>query len=85
MEQKKVFAIDWEALKSGTTLYMKDFPSVRLMKLDNRKGCYIMNTNDPKIVDIGEYVSEANGPYHYFRLNSEDWHPLTNRLWIINE
>ena len=85
MEEKKVFAIDWDALKSGTTLHMKDFPSVRLMKLDNRKGCYIVDTNDPKIVNIGEYVSEAHGTYRYFSLSKDDWHPITNRLWVVNE
>lgn len=75
--------IDWPSLKSGTTIQMKDFPSIRLMKLDNHKGCYYGYDNYYHIVDIEEYNSEVNGFYYYFQLSREDWHPLTNRLWEL--
>lgn len=85
MEKNKIMAIDWENLKSGTSMYMKDFPSVKLIKLDNSKACYINYDGISIMVDIKEYSSESHGNYHYFRTCEEDWHPLTSRLWIINE
>lgn len=83
MEESKVCAIDWLDLINGTTLQMRDFPSVRLLKLDNSKACYFDYGGEPKIVDIKEYISEEHGSYYYFQTSDEDWHPLTNRLWNI--
>lgn len=82
---EKPFAIDWPSLKSGTTLYMRDFPSIKVMKLDNRKGFYFGYDNaNGVLVDIGTYTSELYGDYHYFRTSQDDWHPLTSRLWTYD-
>lgn len=76
-----VIAVDWGSLKSGTMLHMKDFPSVRLLKLDNHKGCYFGYDETTQLVDIKEHVSESHGSYYFFQTGKEDWHPLTTRLW----
>lgn len=76
-----VIAVDWDALKSGTMLHMKDFPSVKLLKLDNHSACYLSYDNEPKIVNIQEHVSEKHGSYYFFQTSKDDWHPLTTRLW----
>lgn len=79
---EKPFAIDWPSIKSGTMIRMKDFPSIRLLKLDNKKACYFSFDDDNGIlVDIGTYTSEIHGDYYYFKTCEDDWHPLTNRLW----
>lgn len=83
MEESKVSTINWDDLLNGTTIQMRDFPSIRLLKLDNHKGCYFGFNDEPKLVDIKEYVSEKHGCYYYFQTNESDWHPLTNRLWRI--
>ena len=75
--------IDWPSLKSGTTIQMKDFPSVKLLKLDNTTGLYYGYDDKNVIVKVKEYTSESNGHYYYFQTSDEDWHPLTNRLWSI--
>ena len=76
-----VIAVDWESLKSGTMLRMKDFPSVRLLKLDNSKACYFSYDSEPKTVSIKEHTSEKHGSYYFFQTSQDDWHPLTTRLW----
>ena len=84
MEKEKPFAIDWEKIKDGTMLSMKDFPTIKLLKLDNKKACYFGYDSDSgTIVDIDEYVSELHGGYHYFQATKDDWHPLTSRLWNV--
>jgi hypothetical protein len=75
--------IDWPSLKSGTTIQMKDLPSVKLLKLDNTTGLYYGYSESHTIVKIKEYVSESNGHYYYFQISPEDWHPLTTRLWNV--
>jgi len=77
----KLVAINWESLKSGAMLRMKDFPSIKLLKLSNSKACYFPYGDDSIIVDIKEYESEINGFYYYFQTKKDDWHPLTIRLW----
>ena len=74
---------EWESLKNGTTLQMKDFPTVRVLKLDNSKGCYFSYENKIQIVDIKEYESEEIGHYYVFQTCETDWHPLTKRLWKL--
>ena len=81
MEGKKIYAIDWESLPSGTMLAMRDFPSVTLLKLDNKKGVYTSYGSNSALVDIKEYESKENGNYYVFQTCKDDWHPLTNRLW----
>lgn len=82
MEKEKPFALDWPSIKDGTMLHMSDFPSIKLLKLGNKKGCYFGFDGDSgTLVDIGVYTSELHGDYYYFRMSKEDWHPLTNRLW----
>jgi len=81
----KVTAVDWPSLKSGTMLHMRDFPTVKLLKLDNSKGCYFNYSGETILVDVGEYTSEVNGSYYYFQTEKDDWHPLTNRLWTIHD
>ena len=82
MDKKKPFALDWPSVKKGTMLHMTDFPSVRLLKLDDRKGCYFgYETDLGTLVDVKTHTSEINGEYYYFSMSKEDWHPLTNRLW----
>ena len=76
-----VISVDWCSLKSGSLLYMKDFPNIKILKLDNSKGCYFVYNSDPQIVNIKEYISEKNGSYYFFKLGEDDWHPLTRRLW----
>ena len=76
-----IVAIDWPSIKSGTVIQMKDFPSVRLLKLNNSKGVYYGYDDNSTIVDIKEFNSNENGHYYYFQLNPQDWHPLTTRLW----
>lgn len=85
MEKEKPFAIDWLSIKSGTVIKMKDFPSVRLLKLDDRKGCYFnpSSEDDGTLVDIVTYKSEVNGEYYAFKVTEEDWHPITSRLWNL--
>ncbi len=83
MEESGVSTINWDDLKNGTTIKMKDFPSIRLLKLDNNKGCYFGYNEEPVLVDIKEYVSNKHGIYFYFQTSEDDWHPLTNRLWSI--
>jgi hypothetical protein len=84
MEKNKSFAIDWPSLKSGVTLHMSDFPSIKLIKLDNKKGFYFGNDDsDGVLVDIGLYDSEVNGEYYYFQITKDDWHPITSRLWSV--
>ena len=73
--------IDWPSLMNGTSLQMKDFPSVRLLKLDNAKGVYYGYGENSVVVDIKEYNSESHGNYYYFQTCKDDWHPLTTRLW----
>lgn len=86
MEKEKPFAIDWPSIKSGTMLHMKDFPSIKLLKLDNHKGCYFGfdEAENGVLVDIKTYTSELHGDYYYFRMTSEDWHPITSRLWVYD-
>jgi hypothetical protein len=81
MEGKKIYAIDWESLPSGTMLAMKNFPSVTLLKLDNKKGIFNNYGSDYILVDIKKYESKENGGYYVFQESEGDWHPLTNRLW----
>ena len=83
MEECKVSAIEWPDLINGTTLQMKDFPSIRLLKLDNNKACYFGYGDETKIVDVKEHESEKHGSYYYFQTEKDDWHPLTTRLWNI--
>ena len=83
MEESSVSTINWDDLKNGTTIKMKDFPSIRLLKLDNNKACYFGYSEEPVLVDIKEYVSNKHGIYFYFQTSEDDWHPLTNRLWSI--
>jgi len=83
MERKTPKAIDWESIKPGTMLSMKDFPTVKLLKLDNSKGIYFGYDISSKVVNIKEYVSEENGGYMYFQTHENDWHPLTTRLWNV--
>ena len=80
MEGCNVYSIDWLNVISGAVLRMRDFPSVRLMKLDNSKACYFDYSGEPKIVDIREHFSDEHGSYYYFQTRLDDWHPLTNRL-----
>ena len=75
--------IDWPSLKSGTTIQMKDFPSVKLLKLDNTTGLYYGYDDKNVIVNVKEYTSESNGHYYYFQIGPDDWHPLTARLWRV--
>ena len=82
MENKTV-AINWDNLLPGSTIYMKDFPKIKLIKLDSAKAAYVGYDNYPKIVEIKEYASEGHGNYMYFQTNPNDWHPLTTRLWKI--
>lgn len=77
----KISSIDWLNIPSGTMLHMKDFPSVKLLKLDNSKGCYFNYESDSLEVEVKEYVSETHGNYYYFQTHKDDWHPLTTRLW----
>lgn len=79
--EKNVISIDWKSLKSGTMLHMKDFPTIKLLKLDNSKACYFNYENDSILVNIKEYESKEHGSYYYFQTNKDDWHPLTKRLW----
>ena len=82
MEKQKPFALDWESIKSGTMLHMRDFPSIRLLKLDSTKACYFgYETDFGTLVDVKTFVSQENGEYYYFSMSKDDWHPLTNRLW----
>jgi hypothetical protein len=82
MEKEKPFAFDWEGLKSGEIIHMKDFPSIRVLKLDNKKACYFgYDEANGVLVDILTYASEIHGDYHAFKVTGDDWHPLTNRLW----
>jgi hypothetical protein len=83
MESKIPVAIDWESIKPGTMLTMKDFPTVKLMKLDNSKGVYFGYDVVSKVVDVKEYISEEHGGYMYFQTYENDWHPLTTRLWNV--
>jgi len=83
MEKGTVFALDWEKIKTGTMLHMKDFPAIKLLKLDNRKACYFKDNGETQLVDIGEFTSEIHGSYYYFKTCKDDWHPLTNRLWNV--
>ena len=83
MQGNKISAIEWLDLIDGTTLQMKDFPSIRLLKLDNNKACYFGYGNETKIVDVKEHESEKHGSYYYFQTEKDDWHPLTTRLWNI--
>ena len=76
-----VIAVDWGNLKSGTMLHMKDFPTIKLLKLDNSKGCYFAFDNVSQLVDIREHISENHGSYYFFQTHKDDWHPLTTRLW----
>jgi len=78
-----VIAIDWESLKNGTTMHMKDFPSVIVIKLSNSKACFFKYDYNCTVVDIKEHTSEEYGSYFYFQTTKDDWHPLTNRLWEI--
>ena len=56
--------IDWPSLKSGTTIQMKDFPSVKLLKLDNTTGLYygysetnkLINFTSSKELNLGDIV-----------------------------
>ena len=77
----KIVAIDWPSIKSGMVIQMRDFPSVRLLKLNNSKGVYYGYDDNSTIVDIKEFNSDENGHYYYFQLSPQDWHPLTTRLW----
>ena len=82
MEKEKPFAFDWEKLKSGEMIHMISFPSVKLLKLDDKKACYFgYDDADGIIVDIITYKSEIHGNYFAFKVTEEDWHPLTSRLW----
>jgi len=83
MENIKVFALDWEKIEVGTMLHMKDFPRIKLQKLDNRKACYIKDNGETLLVNIGEFESELHGSYYYFKTCEDDWHPLTSRLWSL--
>ena len=68
MEKEKPFSIDWESIKTGTMIHMKDFPSIKLLKLDNRKACYFgFDDENGILVDIKTYNSELHGEYYYFK------------------
>jgi hypothetical protein len=82
MEKEKPFALDWSSIKSGTMLHMKDFPSVKLLKLDNHKACYFNYGESAILVDIKEHTSNTHGTYYYFKTCLDDWHPLTSRNWV---
>ena len=60
---------------------MKDFPRIKLLKLDNRKAVFYSLEGDAKTVDIKIYESYERGYYYYFSTGPNDWHPLSSRLW----
>lgn len=79
----EIITIDWPSLKSGSMIHMRDFPSVRLLKLDNNKAVYYSYDGIGRVVDIKLYDSHEHGEYYYFSMGENDWHPLTSRLWNI--
>ena len=47
-------------------IHMRDFPSVRLLKLDNNKAVYYSYDGIGRVVDIKLYDSHEHGEYYYF-------------------
>ena len=80
---REIVSIDWPSLKSGTEICMKDFPDIKLLKLNNNKACYFKHDSPGVVVDIKLYSSSEHGEYYYFSMNIDDWHPLTTRLWNL--
>lgn len=81
--ENQTFALDWISIPSGKMLQMRDFQSIKLLKLDDKKACYFDFDNKATEVDINVYESKERGNYYYFQTCKEDWHPLTNRLWAV--